>query len=108
MRNIVEHGHTSGSSDTIVLSGFSVAIRCIMWISVPMPSTAPAGAAVDPFEDALGRADAVGELDHLVRALGVDDHLAVGVLGAERGDVLGREALVHGAVAPPEEEGAPP
>ena len=66
------------------------------------------GRRVDPLEDALGGPDPVGELDHLVLALGVDDHLAVGVLGAERGDVLGLEALVDRAVAAPQEERAPP
>ena len=60
---------------------------------------------LDPFEDALGRPDAVGDLDDLVRALGVDDHLAFGMLGAERFDVLGPEPLVHGAVALPQQEG---
>ena len=69
-----------------------------------MPSTAPARRAVDPLEDALGRADLVGELDHLVLALGVHDDLAVGVLGAERRDVLGLEALVDRAVALPQQE----
>ena len=44
---------------------------------------------LDPFEDALGRSDAVGDLDDLVRALGVDDHLTSGMLGAECVDVLG-------------------
>ena len=104
MRNIVEHGQISGSSDTIVLSGCSSARRCTMWISVPTPSTAPAGAPLDPVEDALGRADPVGELDDVVRALGVHDHLAVGMLGAGRRDVLGAEALVHRAVALPQQE----
>ena len=104
MRNIVEHGHTSGSSDTIVLSGCSSAMRCTMWISVPTPMTAPAGAASTHSRMRSVRADPVGELDDLVRALGVHDHLAVGVLGAELGDVLGAEALVHGALAPPQQE----
>ena len=39
------------------------------------------------------------------RALGVDDDDAVGVLGPERLDVLGPEALVHRAVALPQQEG---
>ena len=43
-------------------------------------------------------------LAHLVGALGVHDHDAVGVLGPERLDVLGLEALVHRAVALPEQE----
>ena len=104
MRNIVEHGHTSGSSDTIVLSGCSAAMRCTMWISVPTPITDPGAAASDPVEDPLGGTDPVGELDDVVRALGVHDHLAVRVLGPERRDVLGAEALVHRAVALPEEQ----
>ena len=41
MRNIVEHGQISGSSDTTVLSGCSAAMRCTMWISVPTPITDP-------------------------------------------------------------------
>ena len=98
-------GRSSGSSDTTVRSGCSCAIRCTMWISVPTPSTEPGAAPLDPVEDALGGADPVGELDDVVRALGVHDHLTVGVLGAERGDVLGPEALVHRAVPLPEQEG---
>ena len=75
-----------------------------MWISVPTAIAAPGGAASTSPDDVLGRADPVGELAHVVRALGVHDHLAVGVLGPERGDVLGPEALVHRAVALPEQE----
>src|SRR4051794_13734547 len=45
MRNIVEQGQTSGSRDTTVLSGWSCASRCTMWISVPTPITLLAGAA---------------------------------------------------------------
>ena len=45
MRNIVEHGHTSGSSETTVLSGVSSFSRFTRWISVPTPITEPAGAA---------------------------------------------------------------
>ena len=104
MRNIVEHGQMSGSSDTTVMSGCSAAMRCTMWISVPTPITEPGCRRLDPREDPLGGADAVGQLDEVVRALGVHDHLAVRVLGPERGDVLGPEALVHRAVPLPEEE----
>ena len=104
MRNIVEHGQISGSSETTVMSGCSAAMRCTMWISVPTPSTRPGRGLLDPVEDPLGRADLVGELDHVVRALGVHDHLAVRVVGAELRDVLGAEALVHRAVALPQQE----
>ena len=105
MRNIVEHGQISGSSDTTVRSGCSFAMRWTMWISVATPRTAPGPAAsthsrmrsVDPTRSASSH--------HLVRGLGVHDDLAVGVVGPELGDVLGREPLVDRAVALPEEEG---
>ena len=44
------------------------------------------------------------ELHHVVRALGMHDDLDAGVLGPGRLDVRGPEALVHGAVALPEEK----
>ena len=91
MRNIVEHGHTSGSSDTTVLSGCS-SRHALHHVDLGADAEHRARRrCLDPLEDALGRADLVGELDDLVRALGVHDDLAVGVLGPERGDVLGRK-----------------
>ena len=75
-----------------------------MWISVPIASTDPAGAGATQSQDALGRADPVGELDDVVRALRVHDHLDAGVLGPGGLDVLGTEALVHRAVALPEQQ----
>ena len=45
MRNMVEHGQISGSSDTIVLSGVSASRRCTRWISVATAMVEPAGAA---------------------------------------------------------------
>ena len=45
MRNMVEHGHTSGSRETTVLSGVSSSSRLTRWISVATPMTDPAGAA---------------------------------------------------------------
>ena len=62
MRNIVEHGQTSGSSDTIVLSGVSASSRFTRWISVPTPMTAPGGRGLDRADDEVGRADLVGHL----------------------------------------------
>ncbi len=45
MRNMVEHGQMSGSSETIVLSGVSASSRCTRWISVATAMVEPAGAA---------------------------------------------------------------
>ena len=59
-----------------------------MWISVPIASAAPAGAARDPLLDALGRADPVGDLHDVVRALRVHDDLDARVLGPRGLDVL--------------------
>ena len=56
---------------------------------MPTAMTEPGRRRLDRLEDALGRAHLVGDLDDLVRALGVHDHDAVGVLGPERVDVLG-------------------
>ena len=44
MRNMVEQGQISGSSDSTRRCGCSAPSRCTRWISVPMPSTVPAGA----------------------------------------------------------------
>ncbi len=104
MRNIVEHGQISGSSDTTVLSGCSAARRWTRWISVPTPMAAPAGASsTRPMMASVEPTWSASSHD-LVRALGVHDHDAVGVLGPEGGDVLGPEPLVHRAVALPQEE----
>ena len=67
--------------------------------------TEPAGAASTASDDGVGRTDDVTELDHLVGALGMDHDDAVGVLGPEGLDVLGTEALVHRAVAFPQQQG---
>ena len=71
---------------------------------MPTAIVEPAGACRDRADDVVGRADLIGHLDDLVRALGMHDHDAAGVLGAERLDVRGREPLVHRAVALPEQE----
>ena len=105
MRNMVEHGQISGSSDTTVLSGVSSASRLTRWISVPTAMVAPDGGGLDGLDDVVGGADLVGDRADLVAALGVGDHDAVGVLGPERVDVLGREPLVDRAVALPQQEG---
>ena len=45
MRDMVEHGQTSGSRQTTVRSGSSSSSRFTRWISVPTPSTEPGGAS---------------------------------------------------------------
>ena len=75
-----------------------------MWISVPIAIVGSGGRVLHPGLDALRGADLVGHLDDVVCALGVHHDLAVGVLGAGRLDVRGTEALVHGAVALPQQE----
>ena len=105
MRNMVEHGHTSGSSDTTVLSGCSSSSRLTRWISVPTPIDRARPGLVDGPDDDVGRPHLVGHLHHVVGALGVDEHDAVGVLGPEGVDVLGPEALVDRAVALPQQQG---
>ena len=87
MRNMVEHGHTRGSRETTVLSGVSSSSRLTRWISVPTPMTEPGGRLGHGPDDGVGRADLVGQLDHLVGALGVDHDDPVGVLGPEGVDV---------------------
>ena len=66
--------------------------------------TEPGGRGVDGPDDGVGRADDVGQLDDVVGALGVDHDDPVGVLGPEGLDVLGPEALVHRAVALPQQQ----
>ena len=67
--------------------------------------TEPDGRGGHGPDDGVGRARDVAQLDHLVRALGVDHDDPVGVLGPEGLDVLGPEALVHRAVALPQQQG---
>ena len=55
-------------------------------------------------DDGVGRTRHVGQLHHVVGALGVDHHDPVGVLGPEGRDVLGAEALVDRAVALPQQQ----
>ena len=58
-------------------------------------------------DDVVGGADQVGGLDHVVGALGMGDHDAVGVLGPEGVDVGRAEPLVHRAVALPQQQAWP-
>ena len=103
MRNIVEHGQISGSSETMVLSGCSRARRCTMWISVPIASAAPAGAArthswmrsVDPTRSATSTTSCAHSGCTMISM--------PGVLGPGRLDVRA-EPLVHRAVALPEQQ----
>jgi hypothetical protein len=55
-------------------------------------------------DHARRRADVISRGEHVGRALGVGEDVDVGVLAAERSDLVAREALVHLAVALPEND----
>src|SRR4029077_2337222 len=61
------------------------------------------GRGLDGFDDAFGRADLIGGLCDLEAALRVNDDANAGMLAADAGDLLWREALMHGAIALPED-----
>ena len=61
------------------------------------------GCGGDGLDDLLGGSDLVGELDDLVSALRVDDHLDARDIPAGRLDRLHREAPVHRAVPAPQD-----
>src|SRR6266849_3494682 len=62
------------------------------------------GRSLDGFDNALGRADLIGSLCHFEAAFRVSDDANAGMLAADTRDLLGREALVHGTVALPEDD----
>ena len=104
MRNIVAQGQMSGSRENTVLSGCS-ARQALHHVDLGGDRDHRArGRVGDPILDPLRRAHPVGDLDEIVRALGVHDHLHVGVLGPGRLRRARAEALVHRAVALPQEQ----
>ena len=68
---------------------------------MPTAQALPGGAFAHGLDDLLGAAGSVGQPHHLVRALGMHDHLDAGVLLAHAGDVLRQEHLVNAATAVP-------
>src|SRR6266404_761711 len=62
------------------------------------------GRSLDGFDDALGGADLIGGLGDLEAAFGMRDDANAGMLAADALDLLRREALVHGAIALPEDD----
>ena len=66
----------------------------------------PLGSLIDELDQTFRRAESVGLLADLPTALGVDDDLDAGVARAHLIDVAGKEALMHGAMALPEEDAA--
>src|SRR6266436_5753575 len=56
------------------------------------------------FDNAFCRADLIGGLGDLEAAFGMRDDANAGMLAAEALDLLRREALVHGAIALPEDD----
>src|SRR3989454_6816133 len=62
------------------------------------------GRTLDGLDDALGRANLIGNLGDLEAAFGVNDDANAGMLAADALDLLRGEALVHGAIALPEDD----
>src|SRR5712692_7823848 len=62
------------------------------------------GRSLDGFDDALGRADLIGGLRNFETAFGMRNDANAGMLAADALDLLRREALVHGAIALPEDD----
>src|SRR5882757_273297 len=61
------------------------------------------GRSLDGCDDTLGRADLIGGLCDFEAAFGMRDDANAGMLAAEALDLLRRKALVHGAIALPED-----
>src|SRR5882762_2589214 len=61
------------------------------------------GRSLDSFDDALGRTDLIGGLCDFEAAFGMRDDANARMLAADARDLLRREALVHGAIALPED-----
>src|SRR5437879_4718759 len=62
------------------------------------------GRRLNGLDDALGRADLVGRLCDLEAAFGMGNDANARMLAADALDLLRREALVHGAIALPEDD----
>src|SRR5258706_13207223 len=62
------------------------------------------GRSLNGFDDALGRTDLIGGLCDFEAAFGMHDDANAGMLAADALDLLRREALVHGAIALPEDD----
>src|SRR5258708_1326255 len=65
------------------------------------------GRRLNGFDDALGRTDLIGGLCDFEAAFGMHDDANAGMLAADALDLLRREALVHGAIALPEDDACP-
>src|ERR1700719_1009793 len=62
------------------------------------------GRSLDGFDDALGGADLIGGLGNFEAAFGMSDDANAGMLAADAIHLLRREALMHGAIALPEDD----
>src|SRR5882762_5484435 len=62
------------------------------------------GRSLNSFDDALGRADLIGGLCDFEAAFRMRDDANSGMLSAHALDLLGGKALVHGAIALPEDD----
>src|SRR6266481_4105663 len=107
LRSNAEHrganAHAAVERDDLVVSQFlAEAID-----KMDFGADGPLGAgrrSLDGFDNAFRRADLIGGLGDLEAAFRVNDDANAGMLAADAPDLLRREALVHGAVALPEDD----
>src|SRR5713226_10326580 len=105
LRCDAEHGGANANAgiernDSVVLKFLAKAVD-----KVNFRANGPLGASrrgLNSLDDALGRADLVGRLCDLEAAFGMGDDANARMLAADALDLLRSEALVHGAVALPQ------
>src|SRR5260370_1329272 len=107
LRSDAEHGGANATvgierDDSVVCEFLAKAVD-----KVNFRANGPLGASrrrLNSLDDALGRADLVGRLCDLEAAFGVSDDANARMLAADALDLLRREALVHGAIALPQND----
>src|SRR5260370_9883553 len=107
LRGDAKHGCANANAgierdDSVVFEFLAKAVD-----KVNFRANGPLGASgrrLNSFDDALGRADLVGRLCDLEAAFGMGNDANARMLAADALDLLRREALVHGAIALPEDD----
>src|SRR5258708_3771266 len=107
LRGDAKHGCANANAgierdDSVVFEFLAKAVD-----KVNFRANGPLGASgrrLNSFDDAFGRADLVSSLSDLEATFGVSDDANAGMLAADALDLLRREALVHGAIALPEDD----